>query len=751
MSTEDACESTPLVEEHEFESCKWDSKNPNLIGYSTVRCREVLTIHPAGVRCSITETDSTAMKILERKLNHRWIISPNSFYYYIWWYATVAGAILTMFVTPYQIAFEESQSFLKKMADVLEKLLVVLFTEDILVNFNLALYKDDNIILDRGQIATDYFRHLFWIDLVGVFPFASIASWIEGIHGASYESTLLTSLFKLLQFVRTRRLVKFSYKLRWDSRVSLLVYTMIRNFAAVVVNCHFQACTMYFLARLRQFDDTTWLGPHIHSMESSFETYVTAFYLCVTTFATVGYGDFSPKSVAEKSIGSLFMIFNIAIAAWIIGSITLLVLKGDEASRKYRDSLEVLHLYGTMHNFDDDLLTRLKQQLKLDFNNREISDDQVLKHFPSQVRRKLMRQLYYEHLINSNIMTGIRPQFVDAFLASCNVEIFSPGEEIVEEGSITSDLYLLVGGIAEVITNRHTSSFSEDIEFGVDPTLHSHIIRLEAGIFIGMIGFFTESSEFFSVKCMTVCKTLTLSRQSYYILAQDHPGSAGQLLQNLLQMLESFASQQYVYHPTPTLQIGRESLSAVKDLVKMHMRRRLDDDITKLLFAASRGDTKTINILCGHGFDPNKADYDSRTALMVASMKGNIDAVRLLLKHKARPNEIDMNGSTALLEATKHGHDKVQELLLASGATLCMSDSQAASVLCRAVFDGDAMLLKRLVKAGININAADYDGRTAAHIAEAEGNVAAIRVLVDSGADLTLPDRWGNAVGKNYV
>jgi ankyrin repeat protein len=401
-------------------------------------------------------------------------------------------------------------------------------------------------------------------------------------------------------------------------------------------------------------------------------------------------------------------------------------------------------------------MDRLKRQLRLDFNNREIADEQVLKNFPSQVRRKIMRRLYQGNLINTKLMAGIRPQFVDAFLMSCKVEIFSPGEEIVERGSIVSDLYLLVGGIAEVAATHDSSNFFEDFEYGE----HAVHTRLEAGNFIGEIGFFTESPQICSVISVTVCKTLTLSMQNYQILAQEHPGSAGKILHNLLQKVESAAIQAVLPKSLDVLQsgsayenyqsmhrstqIGHESLSAVKDLVKMHMRRRRDDDTTRLLFAASRGDTKTISLMCGHGFDPNNTDYDRRTALMVASMKGNADAVKLLLEYNARPNEIDMNGSSALLEATKYGHEQVEVFLLKAGANLCMQESQAASILCQAVFDGNIMLLKRLVKAGINTNAADYDKRTASHIAAAEGNAAAIRVLVEGGADLTLLDRWGN-------
>jgi hypothetical protein len=288
MTEGSARESTPLVQHASFEDLAWDSFHP------------ALTTQPSGVRGSVYVTNPDAIKLMVGRKN-RGIILPSNTYYQIWWYMTIAGAILTMFTTPYQVAFEESRGFFKQLADFLDKVLTLLFTADIFINFNLALYKDETILIDRGQIATEYFRRLFWIDLVGVFPFAWVASLCAGFLEASYKSTLMLSLFRLLQIVRTRRLAKFADDLRYDARVGLLMYTLIRDFMVVVISCHFQACVMYFLARYNHFDDSTWLGPKVHHNESSLEAYVTSFYMCVTTFCTVGYGDVSRLFLTQSS------------------------------------------------------------------------------------------------------------------------------------------------------------------------------------------------------------------------------------------------------------------------------------------------------------------------------------------------------------------------------------------------------------------------------------------------------------------
>lgn len=185
---------------------------------------------------------------------------------------------------------------------------------------------------------------------------------------------------------------------------------------------------------------------------------------------------------------------------------------------------------------------------------------------------------------------------------------------------------------------------------------------------IGEIGFFTESPQVESVTCLTVCKTLTISRSDYKLLENDHPGSVGKILKNLLSKVEELSLKIDLPEKLPVLRAGsafrcpvdetetidssydfgettkseeesddaarKEMLTAVRDLIEMHMSKQLDDQTTRLLFAASRGDTATIALMCDQGFDPNNADYDQRTALMVASMKGNSEVVKMLLDYK---------------------------------------------------------------------------------------------------------------------
>lgn len=116
----------------------------------------------------------------------------------------VIGAICTVFVGPWQIAFGNQNEYdndndndngdniidiinattpaptnsTKNAADYVEVILETIFLVDILVNFNLAFYQNELLVFQRAQICTTYLKRMFWVDLLGVFPFESVALWL---------------------------------------------------------------------------------------------------------------------------------------------------------------------------------------------------------------------------------------------------------------------------------------------------------------------------------------------------------------------------------------------------------------------------------------------------------------------------------------------------------------------------------------------------------------------------------------------
>lgn len=207
---------------------------------SSSHALELLKARPVGV---IGEGTTFSDEKLMEKAEIRGVCFPWMLSYKIWWGITAAGAIATIFFGPFQIAFQKEPGSFNSISDAIELLLTTIFAFDIFVNFNLVFYKNERIVFERKEIATTYLKKMFWVDLIGVFPFEYVALWATGHLDDDKDSIILGfSVLRILKFVRLHRMKKLSDVLQYDARISLLWFTMLRNFAAVLACTHIEAC-----------------------------------------------------------------------------------------------------------------------------------------------------------------------------------------------------------------------------------------------------------------------------------------------------------------------------------------------------------------------------------------------------------------------------------------------------------------------------------------------------------------------------
>lgn len=62
---------------------------------------------------------------------------------------------------------------------------------------------------------------------------------------------------------------------------------------------------------------------------NEFKLYVTSFYFTVTTLVTVGYGDISAVSEAEKILCSFLMILGVVSFSFATGALTSIISSSD--------------------------------------------------------------------------------------------------------------------------------------------------------------------------------------------------------------------------------------------------------------------------------------------------------------------------------------------------------------------------------------------------------------------------------------
>jgi Trk-type K+ transport system membrane component len=88
---------------------------------------------------------------------------------------------------------------------------------------------------------------------------------------------------------------------------------------------HIAACMWIFVANLYEGDKNTWIYTKDYQDMEDGDLYLTAFYFCVTTVLTVGYGDISATNNWEKVMCVILMLVGVVSFSFATGALTSII------------------------------------------------------------------------------------------------------------------------------------------------------------------------------------------------------------------------------------------------------------------------------------------------------------------------------------------------------------------------------------------------------------------------------------------
>ena len=433
-------------------------------------------------------------------------------------------------------------------------------------------------------------------------------------------------------------------------------------------------------------------------------------------------------------------IFLFYFFADIIGSITLLIVKGDEEVGKYREEMRALQGYATMHALPQDLRDSMQRHLKLHFYNSSAADEAVLKAYPSSIRRRVLRQLYLPTLRQCYLFTGAKQRFLDALLAVSRVELYLPQVEIVSQGDYVNELFILVAGRVICYNYQGTgenpngalghsstmlpsvlarpsdglrSAYSTQTEEtslydgnsmyfegstrgGVAST--TAIILNEGDVF-GEVAFFTGTAQAETVRTLSTTRVLAISKAVFEQIVAKFPTSHRIVLSHLARHGEDVALEQF--NGPNGFELFQKAISEEGRMIR-------------------RG----FSALPGH----DHADFGNFT--------GGDPQWRLAPGH------------AAMLRLTPQQEQAVGALLQVRGVVarvVAEHDADQTNEWLNAAARGDTSKIREILTHGFDPNSHDFDYRTALMLASSRGFGDVIEVLLSVGADTNLIDTFGNS------
>jgi len=178
------------------------------------------------------------------------------------------------------------------------------FWLDIVISFDTAFYVEERLIYQHRQIAKNYLRGWFWVDVLAAFPFA----WFVNLVTHKGKGFAAAKLFKMLRLVRLAKIFKLAVLLKdFDPTVVSISKTM----SIVILAAHFLCCIWFFVScnwRINHyyankdsydFDAFSQLWLKCGSPDHLGSMYLSGFYFVIFTILSIGYGEIHGDTIMK--------------------------------------------------------------------------------------------------------------------------------------------------------------------------------------------------------------------------------------------------------------------------------------------------------------------------------------------------------------------------------------------------------------------------------------------------------------------
>jgi voltage-gated potassium channel len=320
----------------------------------------------------------------------------------------------------------------------------------------------------------------FIVDLVAVIPFRVLPG------GALFE------LLRLLKLARIAQLMG-----RWQRQAvqHAQILRLVFFVCWLLIIAHWLACG--------------WLAIGGIDMEmDEFSKYLRALYWCLTTLATVGYGDIVPKTNLQTAYAMVVMLLGVGVYGYVIGNVTNLVANIDLAKTHYRENMERLAAFMQYRNIPPALQRRLRDYYAYLWENHLGYDEStVLADLPDSLRTEVALFLRRDYIEHAPLFQGASHELVREMALQLRPVVFTPGDFIFRVGQYGHNMYFISRGTVEIIAPDGTTVLT----------------TLTDGQFFGELALLFSQPRTASVRAVDYCDLYTLDKDTFDHVLTRYP------------------------------------------------------------------------------------------------------------------------------------------------------------------------------------------------------------------------------------
>eukprot|EP00877_Chromochloris_zofingiensis_P001182 jgi/Chrzof1/11064/Cz05g22050.t1 len=403
-----------------------------------------------------TEDDDTRM-YKERLLN---VIDPQkSGRLRIWDTVMLLIILYVAFTAPYQIVFynlEIDGPFAWNWV------VDIIFLIDTIMQFNITYFdhEQQHMVTSRKSITRNFTRGWLITDIISLIPYETIAWGIikNCSHPGSVEAPLkIMRILRMAQVIRYQRILP---RLQFAMPVDYGIM-MVAEFAVMTaLLSHWIACIWGLLPELEGKGNPNWMDKYLDSMSRGYtlaypngelstnDKYAICLYYTVYTLGSIGYGDVTPATTAERYVAVCIMLTGSYFFGYIIGNITSIVSTRNSIKNAFYKTMDELHEFMDENSLSANLRGRLRHYFHYKASSKgSRSWHALLAMMSPSLRAEVATQTSCQWIRNLRYFTNCEEDFLIELSMSLQLQTFTPREVIVKIGDQANKLYIVRRGV----------------------------------------------------------------------------------------------------------------------------------------------------------------------------------------------------------------------------------------------------------------------------------------------------------------
>ncbi|MCX6926758.1 MAG: cyclic nucleotide-binding domain-containing protein, partial [Verrucomicrobia bacterium] len=365
---------------------------------------------------------------------------------------------------------------------------------DLLLCFNTSVKVKREVFRTRAEIGKIYLKTWFLPDLLAAFPFAAVLSGIARVMSASAGTESLFAL-TLLTLIR--------------------LFKIPRTFSSIQQTLNVNPSIM----RLTIFGFWFALTAHLMALGwieigggertvPPFTRYLLALYWCITTIATIGYGDITPDRTSHLQLiyTMLVELVGVGMFGYIIANITSLVTNLYAAKAGFVKKTEEIRNYMRLKQLPPDLRDKVDNYYQYIWETRRSAETAgFLDELPHTLKMDIVLFLNQRIIEKVPLFKHADEIFIREVVQFLEPVVFLPEDYIIRQGEFGECMYFLSSGRVEVLAN------------GVK------VADFSAGSFFGESSLVHNEKRNASIKALEYCDGYRLSKKRFDELRQKFP------------------------------------------------------------------------------------------------------------------------------------------------------------------------------------------------------------------------------------